>query len=222
MREDCMREVIKTVGTGMLFALVAVATAVGQSDSSEYKNQFGFTIGAEFIPDNSTLGPPSVPITFSSSVIFQLHYARLLKENENMALYFELPAAAAPSHDVQSSIPATTTSLATFYVTPGFRVNFKPRSRISPWVSFGGGYGLYEASENLSNGVENPSRDTNAGTLQFGAGLDYKTNLKIVRPISVRGEFRDFYTLDTVNFNTAVTTITQHNFTVGGGFYWRF
>jgi len=214
-----MREVFKAVGSGMLFAVMIATSAFGQSES---KNEFGFTIGGELIPDNSTVSSPSVPINIGSSVAFQLHYAHRLVAGKRASLFFEVPASAAPSHTLTSSNLTTPVSLATFFVTPSFRVSFRPESRVSPWLSFGGGYGLYEGSEDLGNGVVNPDRFTSTGTLQWGAGADLKTGLKIFFPISLRGEIRDFYTLDTLDFNTPVTNNSQHNVVVGGGFFWRF
>jgi len=195
---------------------------MAQKNDADRKNEFGFSIGGELIPDNSTQATPAAPINFSSSVAFQLHYAHRLKEGKNLALYFEVPAVAAPSHVVESNDVATPVNLATFFVTPSFRVNFKPASRLSPWLSFGGGYGLYEGSEGLRNLAVNPDRFTNTATLQWGAGVDYKTKLKVLFPISLRGEIRDFYTLDTLNFNTSVSNNSQHNVVAGGGFFWRF
>jgi opacity protein-like surface antigen len=216
------QEVEKAIRTLAVLLLTVSTSAFGQKSTAESKNEFGFSIGGELIPGNSTLGPPAAPINFSSSVIFQLHYARRLKQGKHLALYFEVPAAAAPSHVVESTNAATPVNLATFFVTPSFRVNFKPASRVSPWLSFGGGYGLYEGSEGLRNLDVNPDRFTNTAALQWGAGVDYKTSLKVFFPISLRGEIRDFYTLDTLNFNNAITNNRQHNVAIGGGFFWRF
>ena len=60
------------------------------------------------------------------------------------------------------------------------------------------------------------------GALQWGAGADFTTPFKIIFPISLRGEVRDFYTLDTLNFNNPLARTTQHNVVAGGGFFWRF
>jgi hypothetical protein len=217
-----MRKEFKIIGSGMLIAVMTVTAAFGQSGSSESKNEFGFTIGGELISDNDTQGPPSVPINIGSSVAFQLHFARQLFAGERASLFFEVPASAAPSHNLSSANPATPVSLATFFVTPSFRVSFRPESRVSPWLSFGGGYGLYEGSEDLGNGAANPDRFTSTGALQWGAGADIKTGIKVLFPISLRGEVRDFYTLDTLDFNTPVANNSQHNVVVGGGFFWRF
>jgi hypothetical protein len=217
-----MRKVFKIIGLAILFAVVIVAAAVGQKGSAENKNEFGFTIGGELIPDNATQSSASVPINIGSSVAFQLHYAHRLLAAERASLFFEVPASAAPSHTLTSTNLATPVSLATFFVTPSFRVSFRPTSRVSPWLSFGGGYALYEGSEALGNAAVNPNRFTSTGALQWGAGADIRTGLKILFPISLRGEIRDFYTLDTLDFNAPVTNNSQHNVVAGGGFFWRF
>lgn len=65
----------------------------------------------------------------------------------------------------------------------------------SPWLSAGLGYGLYEGSSVLQNGVANTEIHRNVATAQFGGGIDVRTRLKLQFPIGIRGEFRDFYTL---------------------------
>ena len=209
----------KTLVAAFTMLLAAAVPAVAQNGDNDRKNEFGFTLGGEVIPSNSTL---SAPVNFGSSIAFQLHYARRIVGGSHAALYFEVPASAAPSHSVGAVAGVTPVSLATFYVTPLFRVSFRPQARLSPWLSFGGGYGLYEGSEKLSDGAVNLDRFTNTVALQWGAGVDYKTRLKILFPISLRGEVRDFYTLDTLNFNNAVGNTSQHNVVIGGGFFWRF
>jgi len=204
-----------------IFAFALAAQAQKNNDDNR-KNELGFTIGGEAIPDTSTRTVPSAPINIGSSIAYQLHYARRLWKGNKASLFFEVPAVAAPSHDVSSTNAATPVSLATFYVTPSLRLNLRPAARLSPWLSFGGGYGLYEGSERFGNGLTNPNRFSGTGALQWGAGADFRTPLKIIFPISLRGEIRDFYTLDTLNFNNPLTRTTQHNVVAGGGLFWRF
>jgi hypothetical protein len=206
--------------TLILFLLATSATlAVGQG--APESNQLGLLLGAEFIGNHSTATIPSTSINFSNSVVFQLNFAHRLK-GSGTQLWLEFPSAAAPSHTVTSINPTTPISLATFYTTPSFRLNFHGQRTLSPWVSFGGGYALYEGSERLRNGAENLARYTNTGTLQFGAGVDVRTKLRIWKPIGFRGEIRDFYSFDTLNFATPVRDHHQHNVVVSGGFIVRF
>ena len=49
----------------------------------------------------------------------------------------------------------------------------------------------------MKDGVANTEIHRNVATVQFGAGIDVRTQLKPLFPIGFRGEFRDFYTLGT-------------------------
>jgi hypothetical protein len=187
----------------------------------EESNQLGLLVGAEFIPDHTTATTPSVPVKLGNSEVFQLNFAHCLY-GKNTQLWLEIPAAAGPSHAVRSTDPNTPKSLATFYATPSIRVNFRAQKTFSPWLSFGGGYALFEGSEKLQNGLGNPDRFTNTGTLQLGGGIDIRTPIKVFRPIGLRAEVRDFYSFDTLDFATPVRGGRQHNVIVSGGFIVRF
>ena len=199
----------------LLLLFVMRLPAFGQSH-----NELGLLLGVEIIPDHSTAAP-AVPITFSKSSSLQATYARRILSGSPAALLFEVPFVASPSHSVNSSAQSTPVSLATLYVTPGLRFVVSPDNLLSPWLSFGGGYGLYESSEKLANGVPNPDRFRSTGTLQFGSGVDFKAPLHFLFPIGLRAEVRDFYTLDTPNFITAIRENRQHNIVASGGLILR-
>ena len=58
----------------------------------------------------------------------------------------------------------------------------------------------------------------------FGGGIDVGTRVKLVFPIGLRGEFRDFYTLGNPSFGVPVLRSDQHNLVVSGGLvvhFWR-
>jgi hypothetical protein len=80
-------------------------------------------------------------------------------------------------------------------VTPSLRSQFMSDAPASPRLSGGFGYGLYEGSSVLQNGVVNTEIHRNVATAQFGGGIDVRTPLKLLFPIGLRGEVRDFYTL---------------------------
>jgi hypothetical protein len=73
------------------------------------------------------------------------------------------------------------------------------------------GYGLYEGSSVLQNGVANTEIHRNVARAQFGGGIDGRTRLKLLFPIGCRGEFRDFYTLGNPSFGVPVQPSEQHN-----------
>jgi len=109
------------------------------------------------------------------------------------------------------------TSLATLFVTPSLRVRFASHAPASPWLSGGFGYGLYEGSSVLLNGVVNTEIHRNVATAQFGAGIDVRIRLKLLFPIGLRSEVRDFHTLETPSFGVPAQRTHQHNVVVSGG-----
>ena len=52
---------------------------------------------------------------------------------------------------------------------------------------------------------------------QFGAGIDVRTQLKLLFPIAFRDEFRDFYTLGNPSSGVPVQRSEQPNLVVSGG-----
>ena len=207
---------VKILRRAALFLLfVMCLPAVGQSH-----NELGLLLGVEIIPDHSTAAP-SVPITFSKGSSLQATYAHRVLGGGSTALLFEVPFVASPSHSVRSFAQSTPVSLATLYVAPGLRLAGSPDNPLSPWLSFGGGYGLYESSEKLGNGLPNPDRFRSTGTLPFGGGVDFKTPLHFLYPIGLRAEVRDFYTLDTPNFISTIRENRQHNVVASGGLVLR-
>lgn len=201
--------------------VILFSSCCGWAQAKAENNQLGLLLGAEFIADSSTIATPPVPVSIGNSEVFQLNFAHRLA-GTNTQLWLEIPAAAGPSHSVHSDDPNTPSSVATFYATPSFRMNFAAQRTFCPWLSFGGGYALFEGSQSLRNGLSNPERFTNTGALQFGGGVDIRTRLKVLTPIGLRAEVRDFYSLDTPRFTTAVRDDRQHNVIVSAGFLLRF
>ena len=69
----------------------------------------------------------------------------------------------------------------------------------------------------MQNGVANAEIHGNLATAQFGGGIDVRTRVKLLLPIGLRGEFRDFYTLGNPSFGVPVLRSEQHNLVVSGG-----
>ena len=187
--------------------------------AQEKKNELGLLLGAEFIPRATTASNQN--LSFGRSIAFSVAYARRLSSG-NTALFIEVPFAAAPSHKVDSTQQNTITSLATLFVTPSLRVRFAGHGPVSPWLSGGFGYGLYEGSRIFQDAVANTQVHRNVATAQFGGGIDVRTALKLPFPLSLRGEVRDYYTLETPNFGLPVRRSGQHNVVLSGGFVVRF
>ena len=69
----------------------------------------------------------------------------------------------------------------------------------------------------MKDGVANREIRRNVATVQFGAGIDVRTQLKLLFPIGFRGEFRHFYTLGNPSFGVLVQRSEQHNLVIAGG-----
>ena len=108
-------------------------------------------------------------------------------------------------------------TLASLFVTPSLRARFLNHAPASPWLSGGFGYGLYEGSSVLQNGVANAEIHRSVATAQFGGGSDVRTRLKLLFPIGLRGEVRDYYTLKTPRFGVPIQRREQRNVVVSAG-----
>ena len=184
------------------------------SFAQEGKNELGLLLGAEFIPRPATTS--NQKLSFGRSVAYFVDYARRLSSG-NTALLLEFPFAAGPSHRVESAQLNAITSLATLLVMPSLRAQFVSHAPVSPWLSGGFGYRLYEGSSALQNAVANAEIHRNVATAQFGGGIDVRTRVKLLFPIGLRGEFRGFYTLGNPSFGVPVQRSEQHNLVVSGG-----
>jgi hypothetical protein len=172
------------------------------------------SLGVGLIPQRSTSAGQSV--NFGASIAFSAAYARLIR-NGKTSLSVEFPFVAEPANSVQSTNLQSIVSLATIFVVPSVRVKFASGAGISPWLSGGFGYGIREGSEFFGNGQRNGSRYQSTGAVQFGAGVDVRTPIKILFPISLRGEVRDYYSVSNPTFGTAVQGGGQHNVVASGG-----
>lgn len=196
--------------------LMMGATAFAQDT---HKNEVGLLLGAEFVPSRNTAA--GSPIDFSRSIVFSANYARQLA-GDSTSVLLEFPFAAAPSHKVRSSQTGLITDLGTLFVTPSLRLQFKKHSSLSPWISGGFGYGQYEGSTLLSGDTSNPDVRQHIGTVQFGGGVDIRTPIRILFPIGLRAEVRDYYTLSAPSFGVPIHDNGQHNVVAAGGIVIRF
>ncbi len=192
---------------------IAAALALG-SPLVAQKHELGLTLGG-FVPGSRS--SPLGGLNLSSGPGFQANYGYRLLEGSKAALYAEGHLLANPLRDISSLNRSATRDVATLYVTPGVRLKFTPRSKLSPYLVAGGGYALYEQSFQQIDGRSNAApRFTHRGVFDFGGGLD----VKVWRFVSLRSEIRDFYS-GSPSFNTP-TSGGQHNVVAGGGFALRF
>jgi hypothetical protein len=203
-----------TVST--LIVSFAFATLLQSGGFAQGKNEVGLLLGGSIVPTStSNLG-------IDSGLAYQATYAYRFTGSDGLGWGFEVPFVALPSQDVQSASSVSPRNYASIFITPGVRVTFMPGSSISPWASIGGGYARFAESTTLVTGAQNPLKTgTNKGALQFGGGVDFKTPFRILVPLVLRGEVRDFYT-GQPRLNIVRSKSGQHNVIVSGGFVLRF
>jgi hypothetical protein len=202
-----------TIGTLVaIFAFVAHAAA--------QKNELTGVIGRTFISDQGIQGAPASDpnLTFGKGLTFEINYARHFMDAPLWSLSFEVPFVVDPVEKVHSQQDVTPKQYSSFFVTPAARVNVFSEQAVSPWVSFGGGFGHFNSSSTLQFGAPNPGKgSTTVGAIQAGVGLD----VKIIGHFRLRGEARDFYS-GVPQLNVVTGKNWQHNFFVGGGVVGRF
>lgn len=210
-------------------AAIAVFAAVMLTASSamaQYeKNEIGGVLGRTIVSDQGiNLSITNPTIHTGKGLTVQGEYARRLWVTPIYSLSGEVVAAYNPDIDLNASAfpnPVVPTDLKSFFVTPAARANLFPTTAVSPWVSFGAGFGRFTQGKNLDYGTAtqpNPGKANTGAVIQFGLGLD----VKVWKRVSIRGGVRDFYSQEP-NYPLAPTGKSrQHNFFVGGGAFWRF
>jgi hypothetical protein len=106
------------------------------------------------------------------------------------------------------------------YITPSAVVRFFPDSRVSPYAFFGGGYArVVEAQLTSTAPLRGGFANEGTWALDYGGGAD----LRLVRFLAIRVEFRNFYTGAT---DTAIRlteeTRQRNTLLVTGGIVFRF
>ena len=130
----------------------------------------------------------------------------------------EVPFIASPAFDVHSNVGSLPKEYASLYLTPGVRATLWANRPLALFVAGGAGYARYSESKSRLDGSPNPQqRDTNAGAVQFGGGLD----VKVLNWLGFRGEIRDVLT-GARNFSIATPGPAVHNVIASGGIVIRF
>jgi hypothetical protein len=191
-----------------MLTIACVVLALFQAHAqADRKNEIGLLFGATVTPALDVPGPGGSSLEIGSGITFQLTYARQLATARSVALYFEVPALAIPLQDVTGSNGVVPANYDSSFVTPGLRVKLAPFARVSPWLSAGGGYALFDESADRIDGTHNTTRGTSGGAVEFGGGVDIRTPIKVLFPIGLRAEVRDFYTAKP-NYNVSTGWIS--------------
>jgi hypothetical protein len=205
----------------ILAVLVVGISILGASAAAQdEKNELTGVVGRIFISDQGIPGATYFDpfVRSGEGISFEVNYAHRLFGTPVYALSGEVPAVFNLDEKLNSGSDVVPTDYKQIFVTPSARVNFFPYTAVSPWISFGGGFGHFSENKNLIYGGTNPGTSSTTGVLQGGLGLD----VKVWRRISIRGQVRDFWS-GTPDLPLAATGKTrQHNFFVGGGAIWHF
>jgi hypothetical protein len=199
-------------------ALVAVCTFVAQATAQ--KNELSGILGRTFISDQGIQGAPSddPDLHFGNGLTFEVNYARRVVDAGLFSLALEVPFVVDPVEDLHAAQNLIPKQYSSFFVTPAARLTAFPDLAVSPWVSFGGGFGHFSESSTLEFGGPNPGKTgTTTGVSQAGLGLD----VKIFGHFSLRGEGRDFWS-GVPQLNVTTGKSRQHNIFAGGGIVWHF
>jgi hypothetical protein len=204
-------------------ALVCTLLAWSSSHAEEsHKNEVGLLLGGTVTPALSLAGQSGSGVDVGTGLTFQATYARELLGGQRAALHFEVPFVALPLQDVSAPNGVVPANYASLFITPGLRLKLAPRAAISPWFAAGGGYARFDESAERVDGTPNTARTgTNRGAVQFGAGVDLRTPVKILFPIGLRIEVRDFYS-GKPNYNANTGGGFQHNVVFSGGIILHF
>jgi opacity protein-like surface antigen len=194
-------------------------TAMAQDENPiPAKNEVTGILGRTFIRDPFVAAYGS-DLLFSNGISFEVSYGWRFRENNLYSVTAELPVLFNPHEKLDFVTNVTPDSYKSYFVTPSIRANLLPRTYISPWGSFGVGFGHFSASSQLEfEGGPNPGKTGSTGAvLQLGAGLD----VRITHKWGLRTEVRDYWSgVPQVNVDTGRSR--QNNLFVGCGVIFHF
>jgi hypothetical protein len=205
----------------LISALLMSAGAITVS-AQEPKNELAGTIGRTIIGDQTT-PDTSIPfhtVHFGHGTSFAINYARRLRSYRWGDVSAEVPVIFNPDEDLNYGTNQIPKEYSSYFITPAARVNLIPNLAISPWISFGGGFGIFHASnELLYFGTNMGDKTKVTGVLQGGVGFDVR--VPHVHSLKFRFEARDDWSgVAPLNIDTGRSR--QHNYYVGAGAVYLF
>jgi hypothetical protein len=207
---------------GLLVVPVLVLVSCLAPSAGAQINELSLTAGRTFVSTQTITDPipnnPNPTIHFGNEESIAVNYGRLIKQKKIFGIYAELPVAMYFRMDLntyENQIPA---DIGALFLTPSVRVNAFAGDSVTPWLSFGGGYGRFREAPRLLFGGTNPGpTSSNTGVIQFGGGLD----VWFWHTWGARVEARDFYS-GNPDLNVTTSNSRQHNYYVGVGVVHRF
>src|SRR5258708_23928369 len=134
-----------------LIILVAGSTLT-LAHAQETSNELSATVGRTFISDQTVPNTNFFDNTvhFGIAWSFDFNYARKLRSYRCGTLSAEIPVIFTPDEDLNYGLNQVPRDYKSIFVTPAARVTFLRDLPFSPWLSFGGGVGRFQAGRNLA------------------------------------------------------------------------
>jgi len=156
-------------------------------------------------------------LEIGAGTALQANYARRLETSDAADLYFDIHVLGSPSREVSTAIPTASRDFASLYVTPGFKVKFRPASRLNPYVVGGIGLAFFEQSRLDIAGQPNTApRMLRRGVFTYGGGADLRT----ASWLALRGEARGFLS-GAPALDASQSAGMYHAWVVSGGLVFR-
>ena len=130
-------------------------------------------------------------LAFNFGTTYEVSFARTIWASDRLDVSIEVPFLATNSISIKTPGASLPREYAVFSLTPGVRLMFQPRRRVSVFGAVGGGFAGHEESALRADGSPNPDRQTNnTGAVSFGGGVDVRSGSWL----GLRGEVRDVVT----------------------------
>jgi hypothetical protein len=203
---------------------MTISLLVASARAQDEKNELTGILGRTFISDQGIAGATYVNpfVRSGKGLTFEVNYSRLLYGTPIYSISAEVPAVFNLDEDINSGADVVPQDYQQIFVTPSVRFNLFPETSVSPWVSFGGGFGHFSENNTLLYGGANPGGSSTSGVVQGGFGLDVRPFHRRFSHFGFRGQVRDFWS-GTPDLPLAATGKTrQHNYFLGGGVVYHF
>jgi hypothetical protein len=203
---------------------VTISLLFGSAGAQDEKNQLTGILGRTFISDQGITGATNFNafVRSGKGLTFEVNYSRRLYGTLVYSISAEVPAVFNLDEDLNAGADVVPKDYQQIFITPSVRLNLFPATSVSPWVSFGGGFGHFSENNTLLFGGANPGGSSTSGVVQGGLGLDVRPFRHRFSHFGFRGQVRDFWS-GTPDLPLAATGKTrQHNYFLGGGVVYYF
>lgn len=198
--------------TTLILPLLAVSPLLAQSAGDERQE---FSIGVSEVSGSSPSATAG-SLSLDANVGVQANYAKKWRDSGWGNLYWEAGGMYVPIRYLTGTPTSAANDIHSVYITPGVRLQFSPKEKLSPWIAIDGAFAFYSASKgSIGALVASGGGNTATGGAGFGVGFD----LAAGKNRALRADVHGIYT-GSPNFGTP-TPGGQFTFSVGIGMVWR-